>query len=98
MIGLSALWLPILVSAILVFVASSVIHMLSPWHKSDYPKMPREQEFLDSLRPLSIPPGDYMVPRPSTRADLGTPEFKAKVEKGPVTVVTVLPNGPMSMG
>ena len=38
MTGLSALWLPILVSAVLVFVASSLIHMASPWHKSDYPK------------------------------------------------------------
>jgi hypothetical protein len=98
MTQLYALWLPILLSAVLVFVASSVIHMLSPWHKSDYPQMPREQQVLDALRPLAIPPGDYMVPRPSTRADLGTPEFKAKIEKGPVMVVTVLPNGPMSMG
>jgi hypothetical protein len=98
MTGLSALWLPILVSAVLVFIASSVIHMLSPWHKSDYPPMPREQQVLDALRPLAIPPGDYMVPRPSTRQEMGSPEFKAKIEKGPVMVVTILPSGPMSMG
>ena len=36
MTGLSALWLPILLSAVLVFVASSLIHMASPWHKSDF--------------------------------------------------------------
>ncbi len=39
MTGLSELWLPILVSSILVFFASSLIHMASPWHKADFPKL-----------------------------------------------------------
>jgi hypothetical protein len=98
MTGLSALWLPILVSAVLVFVASSLLHMALPWHKSDYAPVPREKDVLDALRPLAIPPGDYMVPCPATREELGSPDFKAKVEKGPVMVVTILPNGPMPMG
>ena len=38
MTELSELWLPIILSAVLVFMASSVIHMASPWHKSDYPR------------------------------------------------------------
>ena len=54
----AALWLPILLSAVLVFVASSIIHMASPWHKSDYPKMPNEDGVMDALRPFAIPPGD----------------------------------------
>jgi len=98
MTGLSALWLPILVSAVFVFVASSVIHMALPWHKNDYRHMPNEDKAMDALRPLAIPPGDYMVPRPSTRQDLQSPAFAEKLKKGPVMVVTVLPNGPMSMG
>ena len=98
MVELNALWLPILVSAVFVFLASSVIHMLSPWHKSDYPKMPDEDKVLAALRPLAIPPGDYMVPRPASRKDVGSPEFAAKLKSGPVMVVTVLPNGPFSMG
>jgi len=97
MTGLSALWLPILLSAILVFVASSIIHMASPWHKSDYPKLANEQRVLDALRPLAIPPGDYMMPRPSSRQDLQSPEFAAKLKAGPVAMITVMPNGPMSM-
>ena len=64
MTGLSALWLPILLSAAIVFVVSSVIHMVLPWHKSDYPRMANEDKVMDALRPLTIPPGDYMVPRP----------------------------------
>jgi hypothetical protein len=97
MTGLSALWLPILVSAVLVFVASSVIHMASPWHKSDYPKMANEDQVMDALRPLAIPPGDYFFPRPASREDLRSPAFADKMKKGPVVVMTVMP-GVMSMG
>ena len=97
MIELSTLWLPILLSAVAVFVASSIIHMASPWHRTDYPKMPNEDHARAALRPLNIPPGDYMIPRPASRADLRTPEFADKINAGPVMIVTVLPNGPMSM-
>ena len=98
MTALHSLWLPILLSSVFVFIVSSVIHMASPWHKSDYPKMPDEDKVMDALRPLAIPPGDYMVPRPSSSKDMRSPEFVEKLKKGPVMVVTVMPNGPMSMG
>ena len=98
MTELSALGLPIVLSAVFVFVASSIIHMASPWHKSDYPKIPNEDRVRDVLRPLAIPPGDYMVPRPSSREDLRSPAFAEKMKSGPVMVLTVLPTGPMSMG
>ena len=62
--GLHALWLPILLSAVIVFVASSLIHMVSPWHKNDYPRMQNEDKVMDALRPLALPPGDYLIPRP----------------------------------
>jgi hypothetical protein len=94
---LSALWLPILVSAVVVFLVSSLIHMLLPWHKSDYPKIPHETEVMDALRPLGIPPGDYMVPR-AYGQEMRTPEFLERLKRGPVLILTVLPNGMMSMG
>lgn len=98
MTGLQALWLPILISAVIVFVASSIIHMLSPWHKGDYPRMQNEDKVMDALRPLAIPPGDYFIPRPASRQDMRSPEFAEKMKKGPVAVFTVIPNGPPSMG
>lgn len=98
MVSLTALWLPILLSAVIVFVASSVIHMASPWHKSDYPKVPDEEGLRAALRPLAIPPGDYMVPRPSSREELRDPKFLQKVNEGPNVILTVMPNGPFSMG
>lgn len=98
MTGLDALWLPILLSAVIVFLASSLIHMALPWHKSDYPRVPNEDRVMEALRPFAIPPGDYMIPRPSSREAMRSPEFAEKMKKGPVMVLTVMPNGPMSMG
>ena len=98
MTELHALWLPILLSSVMVFVVSSVIHMFTPWHKGDYPKIPNEDRVMDALRPFNIPPGDYMFPRPSSMADMRSPEFAAKRNKGPVMIVTVLPSGPVGMG
>ena len=98
MTGMHALWLPILLSAVFVFIMSSIIHMLSPWHKGDYPRIPHEDEVRAALAPLAIPPGDYMVPRPAQRADMKSPEYLAKLEEGPVLVVTVMRNGMMNMG
>jgi hypothetical protein len=97
MTGLSALWLPILLSAVIVFVVSSAIHMVSPWHKSDYPKLPNEDKVLDALRPFAIPAGDYMAPRPSSREEMRSPQFLERVKRGPVVMLTVWPGGPMNM-
>ena len=61
MVSLTQLWLPILLSAVAVFVASSVIHMVLPWHTSDYPRVPNEDALMDAVRPLAIPPGEYII-------------------------------------
>jgi hypothetical protein len=96
--GIASLWLPILVSAVVVFLASSIIHMGPLWHRGDFPQMPREAEAMDALRPLAIPPGDYFIPRAKDMKGYKSPEFGEKLKQGPVMVVTVMPNGPISMG
>jgi len=98
MTPLVSLWLPILLSAVLVFLVSSVIHMFTPWHKSDYPKVPNEDRVMDTIRPLGIPPGDYMMPRPSSPEEMRSPAFVEKFKKGAVMVFTVMPGGSMAMG
>lgn len=98
MTGLTALWLPILLSAILVFVASSIIHMASPWHKNDYPRLPQEDRFREVVGPLDLPPGDYMIPRSSSREEMKSAEFIAKMSQGPNIIMTVLPKGMAGMG
>ena len=93
MTSLASLWLPILLSAVFVFVMSSLLHMVLPWHRTDYSKVPNEDAVSAALRGFSIPPGDYMMPRPDTRAEMASPEFAEKVKKGPMVVMTVMPAG-----
>src|SRR3979490_669081 len=97
MISLLALWRPTLLSAVIVFLASSVIHMTPLWHAGDFPKLPREADLLNALRPFAIPPGDYFIPRAAGLQDMKTPEFIEKMKQGPVAVLTVMPKGPISM-
>lgn len=98
MTSLALLWLPIVLSAVVVFVVSSIIHMALPWHRGDYRRIPDEDKFRDAVRPLAIPPGDYMVPRPGSMKDMRTPEFAEKMKAGPVMVITVMPNGQGGIG
>jgi len=98
MIDVTLLWLPVLVSAVLVFVVSSVFHMLTPWHKGDYASVPREDDVMQALRPFGLQPGDYMMPRPSSMEEMKSTAFADKARLGPKIVMTVLPGGSMSMG
>jgi len=97
MVPLASLWLPILVSAVFVFVASSILHMVLPFHKSDFKKLPAEDAVMEALRKFNIPPGDYLTPCPTSPQEMKTPAFQQRREKGPVTMLTVWPSGPPSM-
>lgn len=88
MVHLAQLWLPILASAVVVFVASSLLHMLLPWHKSDFGNTPNEAAVMDALRP--IPPGDYLMPRPGSTQEMKDPAFQERMKRGPVVVMTVM--------
>ncbi len=98
MVPITALWLPILIGAVLVFIASSLIHMVLPFHKSDYSRVPKEDEFMAAARKFDLPPGDYLVPCAGSHKDLNDPAFVEKLTKGPVLLMTVMPSGRVSMG
>ena len=61
-----------------MFFASFLFHMVLPFHRSDYGKVPSEDAVMDALRPFNIVPGDYLVPCPGSPAAARTPEFTAK--------------------
>lgn len=98
MVPLTMLWLPILLSAIGVFVLSALIHMALGYHANDYRPLPRESEVMAALRPFAIPPGDYAMPRPKDMAEHRTEAYRQRAEEGPVAYLTVLPNGAPGMG
>jgi hypothetical protein len=98
MTTIAALWMPILLSAVIVFIASSIIHMAPLWHRNECPAVPDQDKVMDALRPFALPPGDYMLPRAKDMKAMKSPEFIEKVKRGPVMILTVLPNAPLSMG
>jgi hypothetical protein len=89
MVSVTALWLPILVSAVVVFLASSIMHMVLPYHRSDYAKVPSEDEVMAALRKVSIPPGDYVIPHAATSEQRKSDEFAKKLAEGPLAMLTV---------
>jgi hypothetical protein len=95
---LATLWAPILLSAVFVFVASSIIHMVLKYHAGDFKKVPDQDAVQAALRPFKIPPGDYMLPRCDSMSEMKNPEFVEKLNKGPVALMTVLNNGAGNMG
>lgn len=98
MIPMAELWLPILLSAVFVFIVSSIIHMATPIHKGDFKKMPGEEKILAEMRAQGVQPGSYGFPMCESMKDMGSPEMLAKCNLGPVGFMTVNPNGPCNMG
>ena len=96
MIAITALWLPILLSAVIVFVASSIMHMLLPYHRSDYQQLPEEDKLLATLRAANLKRGLYIFPF-CTHKDMKSPAAQEKYKQGPVGTLTVIPNGPPAM-
>ena len=95
-VPIHTLWLPILLSAVIVFVASSILHMVLPFHRSDYKKLPDEDKVVAALRSSGVGRGVHMFPYCSHK-EMNSPEMKEKFKQGPVGMVTVFPPG-INMG
>jgi hypothetical protein len=96
MVSLSALWLPIVLSAVIVFIASSLIHMLLTYHRSDYHQLPNEDKLMALLRPDNLKPGLYVFPYCKPK-DMKSPAAIEKYKQGPVGHINIIPNGPPVM-
>ena len=94
MVPITSLVVPILLSAVLVFIASSIIHMVIGYHRADYSRVPKEDELQAALRSFNIPPNDYLVPSPGSAAAMKDPAFLEKYKKGPVLMMTIMPPSP----
>ena len=92
MTPLSALWLPIILSAVIIFIASSILHMLLPYHRGDYHPIPDEDKVLPALRAAGLKRGLYIFPF-GTHKDMRSPEMIEKYNKGPVGMMIIFPTG-----
>ncbi|HET6725647.1 MAG TPA: hypothetical protein VFH85_06550 [Gammaproteobacteria bacterium] len=98
MASIAQLWLPTLLSAVGVFIASSILHMLLKfWHGSDYQELPNENEVAAAIRNGRAKAGMYMMPY-CHMEDMKKLETKVKFKDGPVGVLLLRRPGPMRMG
>lgn len=93
--SIADLWPAILVSAVIVWIASAIIWMFL-WHRNDYAATSNEEGVRAALRGQA--PGFYNVPHVTDMKALKTPEAQQKFNEGPLAFITVLPNGMPSMG
>ena len=92
------LWLPILLSAVFVFIASSLIHMVFKWHNSEYLKLSNEDEVRAAIRKENPGPGQYVLPYCMDMKDMGSEEMKKKYVDGPLGILYLKANGVPKMG
>lgn len=97
MVSLAALWLPIVLAAVVVFIASSIMHMVLPYHQGDYHRLPEEDRTMAALRSAGLSPGAYIFPF-STHKEMKTVAMQEKFKQGPVGFMTVRPSGQIAMG
>jgi hypothetical protein len=98
MVSLVSLWLPIVVSAVIVFLASWIVHMFLPHHRSDFAKLPQEDALLDTLRSMNIPTGQYLAPYANTAEGMKQPEYVEKRKRGPALFLTLATGADPGMG
>ena len=96
MVSVLDLWLPIVLSAVAVFLLSFLIHTVLKYHRNDVKRHPAEDDVLNAIRRANTPPGDYVLPH-ATMENMNAPEYVAKRSAGPVALMTVLPGGPPTM-
>jgi len=98
MVSLAQLWLPIVLSAVFVFVASSILHMvIRAWHAPDFKGFANEEEVGAAMRKGNAAAGMYMIPF-CTPESMKDPAAQDKFKTGPVGVIFLRPPGPMNMG
>ncbi len=95
-VALTSLWLPILLSAITVFVASSLIWMVVQYHNSDWKKLPDEEAVRAMLS--GVQPGQYSLPHAADNKARQSEEWQTKYKEGPAAMMVVLPHGSIAMG
>lgn len=96
MVSLAALWLPIVLSAVIVFIASSIMHVVLKYHQSDCHQLPEEDKVMGAIRAAGPKPGFYVFPY-CTHKDMKSPASMEKYKQGPVGFLTVMPSGPPAM-
>lgn len=95
---LTQLWLPIVVSGVLVFILSALAWTVLPHHKQDWQGLPNADAVQATMRANPPSPGQYALPWVRDPKMLEDPAVKEKMDTGPRAYITVVPNGMPPMG
>lgn len=96
--ALTILWLPVLLSAVAVFVISALIHMVIKWHSPDYRGFSNEEAVRGAIRAGNPTPGHYVVPNCGDMKQMNSEAMQRKYIEGPVAHIIVAPSGRPNMG
>ena len=88
MIPLTALWLPVLLSAIVVFVVSAMVWMVMPHHRNDFAPAEDEDALMDAVRRTVAGTGMYTFPWPPDGEE-NSEAYRDRLSAGPVGVLRV---------
>lgn len=95
MVSIPELWMPILLSAAIVWIGSAIVWMALPHHKGEYRSVPDEEATRAALQGAA--PGLYSVPHPDDPMN-PTDDERRKLDEGPRAFLAVLPAGQPNMG
>ena len=93
-----SLWLPVVLSAVAVWIVSAVLHMALKYHRADYKQLAGEDAVAPVLRKAATEPGVYAIPYSMDPGHMKDPAFQKKFVEGPVALITVRRNGPPNLG
>ena len=96
--AIASLWLPVLVAAIAVFLASSLVHMVLRWHHNDYQRIGNEDAVRAALREGGSGPGQYMTPWCEGMKAANQEPMLSKFREGPIATITLMKTGKPDMG
>ena len=98
MVSFLQLWLPILLSGVFVFIASSVLNMVFKfWHMPDYRGFSNEDEISAAIRSSGASAGLYTIPHCSPES-IQKPETLETFRQGPIAKIFLHKAGEMNMG
>lgn len=91
---LVGLWLPIVISTIVLFFASFIARTILPHHRAGWHKLDHEPAFMNQLQEMNIPPGSYVFPYAETRQQSSQETFLKTYAKGPRGTINIhtIPN------
>ena len=97
-VTLPQLWLPILLSGVLAWLASSLVHILLKFHNRDYQMLANEDAVAAAIRAGKPDKGIHALPYCTDMKQMGDPDMQRRFAEGPVAFVTIFDDGLPAMG